>query len=238
MSSSASRHGQTIPYDMAAPLTRRSLLAATALGVTAGARSAVAAPQGQLTYGVHVSLAPSWFDPGANAGIITPYMLIYALHDALLKAMPDNKQAPSLAESFTASEDGLTYEFVLRRGATFHNGDPVTSDDVKFSFERYRGASQSLMKQRVAAVETPDAQHVRFKLKEAWPDFLTFYAGVSVPPGSCRANTCLKSVMTDSRRRRSVPDPIASSRSPLAWNWYWRRSMATGASRRRSSAWS
>src|SRR4029077_21152391 len=93
--------------------------------------------------------------------------------------MPDSKQAPSLAESFTASNDGLTYEFVLRKGAAFHNGDPVTSDDVKFSFERYRGASQSLLKQRVAAVETPDAQRVRFKLKEPWPDFLTFYAGAS-----------------------------------------------------------
>ena len=179
MSSSAPRHGQTIPDGAAAPLTRRSLLAVTALGVTAGARSAIAAPQGQLTYGVHVSLAPSWFDPGESAGIITPYMLLYALHDALLKAMPDSKQAPSLAESYAASEDGLTYEFVLRNGATFHNGDRVTSDDVKFSFERYRGASQSLMKQRVAAVETPDAQHVRFKLKEPWPDFLTFYTGAT-----------------------------------------------------------
>ena len=75
--------------------------------------------------------------------------------------------------------DALIYEFVLRQGARFHNGDPVTSDDVRFSFERYRGASQSLLKQRIAAVETPDAQHVRFRLKEPWPDFLTFYAGVS-----------------------------------------------------------
>jgi peptide/nickel transport system substrate-binding protein len=178
MSSSALRHGQTIPYGTAVPLTRRSLFALAAMGA-AGTGRAIAAPQGQLTYAVHVSLASSWFDPGEAAGIITPYMLLYGLHDALVKAMPDNKQAPSLAESFTASEDGLTYEFVLRKGATFHNGDPVTSDDVKFSFERYRGASQSLLKQRVAAVETPDAQHVRFKLKEPWPDFMTFYAGVT-----------------------------------------------------------
>src|SRR5215467_3036694 len=99
MSSSASRHGQTIPHGMATPLTRRSLLAGTALGVTAGARSAGAAPQGQMTYGVHVSLAPTWFDPGESAGIITPYMLLYALHDALLKAMPESSQTPSLAES-------------------------------------------------------------------------------------------------------------------------------------------
>jgi peptide/nickel transport system substrate-binding protein len=159
-------------------MTRRSLFTgAAAMAMDAG--QAVAAPQGQLTFGVHVSLAASWFDPGEAAGIITPYMLLYGLHDALLKATPDSKQAPCLAESVSASEDGLTYDFVLRSGASFHNGDPVTSDDVKFSFERYRGASQSLLKQRVATVETPDVRHVRFRLKEPWPDFLTFYAGVS-----------------------------------------------------------
>src|SRR3954466_1945906 len=170
---------QIIPHAVSASLTRRSLFALTAAGIAARAGEAAAAPQGQLTYGVHVSLAPAWFDPGESAGIITPYMLLYGIHDALIKAMPGNNQAPSLAESFSASEDGLIYEFVLRKGATFHNGEPVTSDDVKFSFERYRGASQSLLKQRIAAAETPDAQHVRFKLKEPWPDFLTFYAGVS-----------------------------------------------------------
>jgi peptide/nickel transport system substrate-binding protein len=174
---SPARPGRRIIDHSGRPLTRRSLLALTAIG--AGAGAAVAAPPSQLTYGVHVSLAPTWFDPGESAGIITPYMLLYGLHDALVKAMPEGRQAPSLAESFAASEDGLTYDFVLRKGATFHNGDPVTADDVRFSFERYHGASQSLLKQRVAAVETPDAQHVHFRLKEPWPDFMTFYAGVS-----------------------------------------------------------
>ena len=61
----------------------------------------------------------------------------------------------------------------------FHNGEPVTAEDVKFSFERYRGAAHELMKKRVAAVETPDPRHVRFKLKEPWPDFLTFYTSAS-----------------------------------------------------------
>jgi peptide/nickel transport system substrate-binding protein len=176
--SSGAQDRQIIPCAATASLTRRSLFALTAAGIAARSSEAVAASQGQLTYGVHVSLAPSWFDPGEAAGIITPYMLLYGLHDALVKAMPDSKDAPSLAESYTASEDGLTHDFVLRQ-ARFHNGDPVTSDDVKFSFERYHGASQSLLKQRVAAVETPDPQHIRFRLKEPWPDFLTFYAGVS-----------------------------------------------------------
>ena len=68
-------------------------------------------------------------------------MVLYALHDSLVKAMPGNGMAPSLAESWSVSPDGLVYEFVLRKGVKFHNGDPVTAEDVKFSFERYRGAS-------------------------------------------------------------------------------------------------
>src|SRR5258708_704925 len=110
-------------------LSRRELLALAALGLTVGApRLASAGPQGQLSWAVHVSLAPTWFDPAETSGIITPYMVLYALHDALVKPMPGNALAPSLAESWSASEDGLSYEFVLRRGAKFHNGEPVTAE--------------------------------------------------------------------------------------------------------------
>ena len=137
--------------------------------------SAVAAPEGQLTWAVHVSLAPTWFDPAETIGIITPFMFLYALHDALVKPMPGNPLAPSLAESWTASPDGLTYEFVLRKGVRFHNGDPLTAEDVKFSFERYRGAASSAFKAKVAAVEIIDPQRIRFRLKQPWPDFMTFY---------------------------------------------------------------
>jgi peptide/nickel transport system substrate-binding protein len=135
-----------------------------------------AAPHGQLTWGVHISLAPTWFDPAETPGIITPFMVMYALHDALVKPMPGQPMGASLAESWSASEDALVYEFVLRDGAKFHNGEPVTAEDVKFSFERYRGTSHDMMKARVASVEALDARHVRFKLKEPWPDFMVFYA--------------------------------------------------------------
>ena len=136
-------------------------------------------PQGELRWGVHVTLAPTWFDPAETPGLITPYMVMYALHDAMAKPMPGQPLAPSLAQSWNASEDALTYEFVLREGVKFHNGDPVTAEDVKFSFERYRGASAKMLHERVAAVETPDARHVRFKLKQPWPDFLTFYVSAT-----------------------------------------------------------
>ena len=139
----------------------------------------LAAADDQLTWGVHVSLAPTWFDPAETSGIITPYMILYALHDALVKPMPGNSMAPSLAESWSASPDGRTYDFTLRAGATFHNGDAVTADDVKFSFERYRGAGAKPLKERVAGVDVVDRTHVRFRLKAPWPDFLLFYTNAS-----------------------------------------------------------
>ncbi len=177
--------GQDWAGGAAARPSRRDLLALAALGLAAGpagiARAAAPpnGPQGQLTWGIHVSLAPTWFDPADNSGIITPFMILYALHDALVKPMPGNPLAPSLAESYTVSEDGLEYEFTLRQDALFHNGDPVTADDVKFSFERYRGSSHDLLKGRVAEVRVLDPRRARFTLKTRWLDFLTFYATAS-----------------------------------------------------------
>jgi peptide/nickel transport system substrate-binding protein len=128
-----------------------------------------------MTWGVHISLAPTWFEPAETQGIITPFMVMYALHDALAKAMPGNPTAPSLAESWQMSPDGRVYDFTLRKGVKFHNGDPVTAEDVKFSFDRYRGAAAKLLKDRVKEIQIVDPGRVRFHLKEAWPDFMTFY---------------------------------------------------------------
>ena len=161
-------------------MTLRALvLTLVAVVVALSPAPAVAGPEGQLTWGVHISLAPTWFDPAETPGIITPYMVLYALHDALVKPMPGNPKAPGLAESWSVSKDGLVYEFVLRKGVRFHNGDPLTSDDVKFSLERYRGAASKPLKERVAGIETPDPQRVRIRLKQPWPDFLTFYTNAT-----------------------------------------------------------
>jgi peptide/nickel transport system substrate-binding protein len=120
-------------------LTRRDLLGVAALGLVAGVPivASAAGPSGQLTWGIHVSMAPTWFDPAETQGIITPFMVLYALHDAMVKPMPGNAAgAPCLAESWSVGKDDKSYEFLIRKDAKFHNGDPVTSDDVKFSFER------------------------------------------------------------------------------------------------------
>ena len=136
---------------------------------------ALARPAGTVTFAVHVTLATRWLDPAETDAEITPFMIFYALHDALVKPMPASLNAPSLAESWTMSKDGRVWEFVLRKNARFHNGDPVTAKDVKFSFERYRGAAAPLFKERVREIQVVDPGRVRFHLKEPWPDFMTFY---------------------------------------------------------------
>src|SRR5262249_13012067 len=81
---------------------------------------AAAAAAGQIPIAIHGTLAPTWFDPAETPGVVTPFLPLYALHDALVKPMPGNPFTPGLAESWTASKDGLAYEFVLRRGVRFH----------------------------------------------------------------------------------------------------------------------
>ncbi len=118
-----------------------ALGASTAVGSTIGLAMA-AAPAGQLVDAVHISLAPTWFDPAETLGLITPYMLLYALHDAMVKPMPGESQATASPSPGQSTEDGMSYDFILRKDVKFHNGEKVTADDVKFSFERYRGANQ------------------------------------------------------------------------------------------------
>src|SRR5881628_2754871 len=156
-------------------IIRLGIVSVTCLSLFGVAQPVAAAPEGTVTWGVHITLASRWLDPAETEGIITPFMVLYALHDALVKPMPAGWNTPSLAESWSQSKDGLTYEFVLRKGVKFHNGDPVTAEDVKFSFERYRGSGAKLLKDRVREVQLVDAGSVRFHLKEAWPDFMTFY---------------------------------------------------------------
>ena len=149
--------------------------------------AAAPAPAGRVIIAWHVTISPSWFDPSTAPPQITPFGMLYAIHDALVRPYPGQKMGPSLAESWEESEDGLTYQFKLRPGLQFHNSDPLTTEDVKFSFERYQGAGAQTLKDHVREIEIVDPQIVRFHLKAPWPDFMTFYgttataAGIVVP---------------------------------------------------------
>lgn len=151
-----------------------AVLVAVCLLIVGSRGVAAAPPAGEMRWALYVTFPPAWLDPAevAVAGV-TPFWVIYALHDALLKPMPGNPMAPSLAESWTVSPDQMVYEFKLREGLKFHNGDPFTAEDVKFSFLRYKWTKQQINK--VREIEIVDPYQVRFHLHEPWPDFLTYY---------------------------------------------------------------
>jgi ABC-type transport system substrate-binding protein len=131
-------HTRYFPSALVAALVVAACSIVTATGASAA--------DGTMTWGVHVSLTPAFFDPADATGTALPLMVYYGVHDALVRPMPGTPMGNALAQSWSMSKDGLVYEFVLRRGVKFHNGDVMTAEDVKFSFERYRGASAALLR--------------------------------------------------------------------------------------------
>ena len=97
--------------------------------------------------------------------------------------MPGKTFAPSLAESYEIAPDSKSATFKLRQGIKFHDGKPVTVEDVKFTFEKYRGANAGVLKEKTAAIETPDDRTVKFVFKEPFFDFLTIYGSPSSGAG-------------------------------------------------------
>src|SRR5262252_10637802 len=95
------------------PLRVLALVLVAVLGLGGLSAAGAEAPAGQMTLVYNISIVPRWFDPAESEGLVTPFIFYYALHDALVKPMPGNPAAPCLAESWSASADGLTYEFLL-----------------------------------------------------------------------------------------------------------------------------
>src|SRR5438309_4653118 len=182
-----------------------SLIAAAVLAVgTTRPAEGQSMPAGAAVMAWHVTIAPSWFDPSTAPPQITPFGMLYAIHDALVRPLPGQKMGPSLAESWKESPDGLTYEFKLRRGLKFHNGDPVTADDVKFSFDRYQGAGAREFRARVRHCEIVDPLTVRFHLKEPWPDFMTFYGTTATAAGIVLPRKYFEQVGAEAFRQRPI----------------------------------
>src|SRR5216117_1093404 len=205
------------------------LLAAAAL-VLAAATEAPGQPTGEAVMAWHVTIAPTWFDPSTAPPQITPFGILHALHDGLVKPLPDQKMGNSLAESWTESPDGLTYEFKLRRGLKFHNGEPVTTEDVKFSFDRYKGAGAKELQAHVRQVDVVDPLTVRFQLREAWPDFMTFYGTTATAAGLVVPKKYLTQVGDEGFRKHPIgagPYKFVSQAPGVevvleAYSGYWR----------------
>src|SRR5437667_9971611 len=161
-------------------------------------------PTGEAVMAWPVTIAPSWFDPATLPPQITPFGILFALHDAMVRPLPGQKMGLGLAEAWTESSDGLSYEFRLRRGLKFHNGDAVTAEDVKFSFERYKGAGARELSARVRQVNIVDPLTVRFVLKEPWPDFMTFYGTTATAAGIVVPKKYLTQVGDDGFRKQPI----------------------------------
>src|SRR5499433_832168 len=70
----------------------------------------------EMRWGLHVTLVSRWLDPAETEAFSTPFMVMYAIHDAMVRPMPAGLTTPSLAESWTESKDHLSYTFTLRKG--------------------------------------------------------------------------------------------------------------------------
>jgi len=191
--------------------------------------AAQAKPDGEMRWALYVTLSPAWFDPGEVVGVLTPFWVLYALHDALVKPMPGNRLTPSLAESWTVSADQRVYEFKLREGLRFHNGDPFTAEDVKWSFQRAKGAK--LLHEKVREVAIADPYRVRFHLHEPWPDFMTFYGTLATGAGWIMPKKYVEQVGNDGFKKHPVglgPYKFVSHTPGIelvmeAFEGYWRK---------------
>jgi peptide/nickel transport system substrate-binding protein len=207
-----------------------AVLLLTLLAGAGGDRAAAQArPEGEMRWAMYVTLSPVWFDPAEVVGVITPFWVLTAMHDALVKPMPGNLMAPSLAESFKLSADQRVYEFKLREGLKFHNGDPFTAEDVRYSFHRAKGAK--ILHDKVRDIEIVGPYRVRFHLHEPWPDFMTFYGTYATGAGWIVPKKYMEQVGPDGFKKNPVglgPYKFVSNVPGVelvmeAYEGYWRK---------------
>lgn len=176
---------------IAGGLRRRTLLAGVAGLGLAGAIPGIARAQGTPKRGGTLRAAfsadPAGFDPQRGPSGMS-HVVIEQVYSTLMALDPDAKPYPELAESYDVSSDGLQYTFKLRDGVVFHNGDPLTADDVKFSFDRLRakdsGYSYGSQVETIDSVNVVDKLTVRFRLSKRTGPFLVYMAfpGSSIVP--------------------------------------------------------
>ena len=167
---------------------------------------------GMLSFAVVAE--PPNYDCHANTtfGVLHPVAPHYS---TLLKYMGDWKDmriAPDAAESWSSTPDGLTFTFKLRQNVKFHDGSPMTSADVKATYDRIISPPEGVVSARralyedISAVETPDPYTIVFRLQGPTPRRSTD------SPRRGTASTALPS----SRRTRAIPKPRSWGRAPSA----------------------
>ena len=144
--------------------------------LAAGFGGALAAsPKGVLKASVHWGISADWLDPSMpGLGNASDFVLRF-YHDALVKPMPGELYAPGLAESWTIRPDYKVFEFKLRKGVKFHNGDEMTAEDVVFTFQRYKGTNAKILRDKLEKVEALNPNLVRVTFKSSFPNFFEYF---------------------------------------------------------------
>lgn len=115
--------------------------------------------------------------------------VLFNVFEGLMKASPDGGVIPAVASDYEVSPDGTTYTFTLREGVLFHNGDPVTAEDVVYSLERCAGSENEgtpLISafSNVKEIYAPDDGHVVVELASPTLEFIYSMTAAIIPAGS------------------------------------------------------
>ena len=117
---------------------------------------------------IAIQLEPPHLDPTSAAAGAIDSVLYSNVFEGLTRFGPDGSVNPGLAESWTISDDGLTYTFKLREGVKFHDGTDMNADDVVFSLNRTQGEdsanAQKALYAGIASVEAMDPTTVKLTL--------------------------------------------------------------------------
>src|SRR5436309_10226500 len=135
-------------------------------------------PKGTLTIAMHFALEPGWLDPLEHITAVTMQMYDYFVHDAVIKPMPYGFVTYGLAEHAELSADFRRAAFRLRPGLKFHDGQPLTTADVKWTYENFKGAYAKLFHDKLEHIQLVDDRTIVFHFREPFIEFMDRYNGV------------------------------------------------------------
>jgi len=192
-------------------------------------------PKGTLTIAQHFALDPGWLDPLEHSYVLTMQTYDYLLHDALIKGMPQGELTYSLAEHAEMTADFRKAAFRLRPGLKFHDGQPLTTADVKWTYENFKGAYAKLFHDRLEHIQVVDDRTVIFQFKQPFLEFMEMYSGGVSGIGWVIPRHYYPKVGRDGFKAKPIgagPYKFVSQQAGVqmvfeAWEDYWRRTPAT-----------
>jgi peptide/nickel transport system substrate-binding protein len=192
-------------------------------------------PKGTLTIAQHFGLDPGWLDPLEHIYALTMMTYDYLVHDALIKSMPQGEFTYSLAEHAEMTADFRKAGFRLRQGLKFHDGHPLTTADVKWTYENYKGAHAKAFRDTLEHIQVVDDRTIIFHFKQPFLEFMELYNGGVSGIGWIVPKHYYEKVGRDGFKARPIgagPYKFVSQQAGVqmtfeAWEDYWRRVPAT-----------